>query len=138
MTRRNTRRPWSLRRRLVWTGGLVALATVLVVNVLAAGALVLYQQIRNRELIDANRMDQVARVGFAAGGVPGPGAGATDEDGVVLVLRSDGAVAERIGVRAGGFEVPGPAVLRAAAADGSTGSSAGTTASSTGSTAAGS
>ncbi|MEU5265358.1 HAMP domain-containing sensor histidine kinase [Amycolatopsis sp. NPDC021455] len=113
---RDRARPWSLRRRLVLTGGLVALVTVLAMNLLAVGGFVVYQQIRNRQLIDANRMYQVARVAYAA--EPDGCLGGSDDDGVVLVLRPDGAVAERIGVRAAGFEVPGPAVLRAAAADG--------------------
>ncbi|MDX3187150.1 HAMP domain-containing sensor histidine kinase [Streptomyces sp. MN03-5084-2B] len=115
MTRRSWG-PWSLRRRLVLTGGLVALVTVLAMNILAVGGFVVYQQIRNRGLIDANRMYQVARVAYAA--APQTCQGSSDADGVVLVLRPDGGVAERIGVRSGGFEVPRPAELRAAAADG--------------------
>ncbi len=113
-----TGRPWSLRRRLVFTGGLVALVTVLAMNVLAVGGLVVYQQIRNRELIGANRAYQIARLASGRAGAPGTCAGATDEDGVVLVLHADGTVAERIGARSDGFEVPGPAALRVAAADG--------------------
>ncbi|WP_086839138.1 HAMP domain-containing sensor histidine kinase [Amycolatopsis kentuckyensis] len=116
MTRARSR-PRSLRHRLVLTGGLVALVTVLAMNVLAVGGFAVYQQIRNRRLIDANRMYQVARIAYA-GAEPVTSPGNSDEDGVVLVLRPDGAVAERAGVRSGGFEVPGAAELRAAAADG--------------------
>jgi two-component system OmpR family sensor kinase len=113
---RDGSRPWSLRRRLVRAGGLVALVTVLAMNLLAVGGFVVYQQLRNRRLIDENRVYQVARVAYAAG--PDRWLGGSDEDGVVLVLRPDGAVAERIGARSAGFRVPAPAVLRAAAADG--------------------
>ncbi|WP_206794647.1 cell wall metabolism sensor histidine kinase WalK [Amycolatopsis sp. MtRt-6] len=97
------------------TGVLVALVTVCAMNLLAVGGLVVYQQIRNRELIDASRMYQVARLG---GGEATPNPADGDEEGVVLLVRPDGAVAERIGVRAAGFPVPGPAALRVAAADG--------------------
>ncbi|MEU0534151.1 sensor histidine kinase [Amycolatopsis tolypomycina] len=103
------------RRRLVGIAGLVALGTVLAVNILVAGTLVAYQQIRNRELIDASRMYQVARLG---GGEAAPDPAGGDDEAVVLLVRPDGAVAERLGVRAAGFPVPGPAALRVAAADG--------------------
>jgi len=116
MTRRSSR-PWSLCRRLVYTGGLVALATVLAMNVLAVGGFLVYQQVRNQRLIDANRLYQVARIG-GGGEVPAATMVNTDEDGVVLVLHPDGEVFERLGRQAAAFRAPDPAVLRVAAADG--------------------
>jgi two-component system OmpR family sensor kinase len=115
MTRGGTR-PWSLRRRLVLTGGLMALVTVLAMNVLAVGGFVIYQQLRNRRLIDTNRLYQVARL--AGGHQASPNLVNTDEDGVVLVVQPGGAVLDRLGVHAAAFPAPGPAVLRAAAEDG--------------------
>ncbi len=98
-------------------GGGLALVAVLVTNLLAIGGMATFLQIRSVQLIDSDRLVRVARL---TGGEPKVRTTpfTTGEDGVVVVLRPDGEVLDRLGLTAAGFAVPSPAEVRSFAADG--------------------